>query len=106
MSRVLLPLSYRAADTSEKLELRGSCVDAGSARIISDMHFAFGDILGLGHSFGAFGYTLALILTWFVAIGALVNFLVVYIIATVLAERKENQLRIRAYDEAHSNSLG
>jgi phage shock protein PspC (stress-responsive transcriptional regulator) len=74
--------------------------------MILGMHFAYGDLLGLGHSTGAFGYTLALILTWFVAIGALVNFFVVYIIAMVLAERKENQARIRAYDEAHANSFG
>jgi hypothetical protein len=67
------------------------------------MHFAFGDFLGLGHSLSAFGFTLALILTWFVLIGAIVNFLVVYIIAQVLIERKDNQARIRAYDKAHAS---
>jgi hypothetical protein len=38
----------------------------------------------------AFGQTLALLAT-FLGIGVLVNVLVVYIIAQVLAERKENQ---------------
>jgi hypothetical protein len=65
------------------------------------MQLALGDILGLGHSLSAFGYSLALILTWFVAIGLLVNGLVVYIVGQVLVERKANQARIRAYDAAH-----
>jgi phage shock protein PspC (stress-responsive transcriptional regulator) len=65
------------------------------------MQLAFGDLLGLGHSLSAFGYSLALILTWFVLLGIVVNFLVAYIIAQVLIERRENQARIRAYDEAH-----
>ncbi len=65
------------------------------------MHFAIGDILGLGHSLSAFGYTLALILTWFVAIPAIATIMIGYSIAAVLAERRENQARIRAYDAAH-----
>jgi hypothetical protein len=40
----------------------------------------------------ALGYTLALLAT-FLGIGVLVNVLVVYIVAQVLAERKQNQER-------------
>ena len=61
------------------------------------------DLLGLGHSLSAFGYTLALILTWFVAVPALATFLIAYSVIAVLAERRENQTRIRAYDQAHSS---
>ncbi len=69
------------------------------------MHFALGDFLGLGHSLSAFGYTLALILTWFVIIGAVAGFLINYALLTVLAERRENQARIRAYDEKHKQAF-
>jgi hypothetical protein len=65
------------------------------------VQFAIGDILGLGHSIGPFGYTLALILTWFVIIGAVVNAAVFLIVSLVLAERRENNARIAAYDAAH-----
>jgi hypothetical protein len=64
--------------------------------------FLLGDLLGLGHSTSAFGYTLALILTWFVLIGGVANFLIAYSVAQVLLERKQNQARVRAYDEIHS----
>ncbi len=47
-------------------------------------------ILSLGDKPSAFGQTLALLLT-FLGIGVLVNLLIVYIIAQVLAERKQNQ---------------
>ena len=49
-------------------------------------------ILGLGESPSSFGQTLALLIT-FIGIGILVNILIVYIVAQVLAERKENQDR-------------
>jgi Trk-type K+ transport system membrane component len=65
------------------------------------MNLVLGDFFGLGHSLSAFGYTLALILTWFVIIGAVAGFLINYSLLAVLAERRENQARIRAYDEAH-----
>ncbi|MBO0768122.1 MAG: hypothetical protein J2O48_05495 [Solirubrobacterales bacterium] len=65
------------------------------------MQLVFGDLLGLGHSTSSFGFTLALVITFFIAIGALVNGLVVYIIVQVLAERRENNARIHAYDQAH-----
>jgi phage shock protein PspC (stress-responsive transcriptional regulator) len=41
----------------------------------------------------AFAEDVALIVTFFVAIGLIVNALVVYIIGGVLAERRENQER-------------
>jgi phage shock protein PspC (stress-responsive transcriptional regulator) len=41
----------------------------------------------------AFAEDVALIVTFFVAIGLIVNALVVYIIGQVLAERRENQER-------------
>ncbi len=63
--------------------------------------FLLGDLLGLGHSTSAFGYTLALILTWFVVIGGVANFLIAFSVAQVLVERKQNLARIRAYDETH-----
>jgi hypothetical protein len=49
-------------------------------------------ILGLGESPSSFGQTLALLIT-FIGVGILVNILIVYIVAQVLAERKENQDR-------------
>jgi hypothetical protein len=49
-------------------------------------------ILSLGESPSAFGQTLALLIT-FLGIGILVNALIVYIIAQVLAEHRENQER-------------
>jgi hypothetical protein len=49
-------------------------------------------ILSLGESPSAFGQTLALLIT-FLGIGILVNVLIVYVVAQVLAERKENQDR-------------
>ena len=58
-------------------------------------------ILGLGESPSAFGQSLALILTWFVVMGGVVNFIVGYIISQVIAERKQNQQRMRDYDSGH-----
>jgi hypothetical protein len=51
-----------------------------------------GDILGLGHSVSSFGETLALIIT-FIGIGIVANILIVYVVAQVLAERRQNQAR-------------
>ncbi|WP_249009565.1 hypothetical protein [Conexibacter sp. DBS9H8] len=64
-----------------------------------------GYLPSLGHSTSSFSYTLALILTWFVAIPALATFLIGYSLTAVLTERKENQARMRAYDEKRSASL-
>ncbi len=49
-------------------------------------------ILGLGESPSAFGQTLALLIT-FLGIGIIANVLIVYAVAQVLAERKQNQER-------------
>ena len=47
----------------------------------------------LGQSTSSFGTTIALLLT-FLGIGVIVNVLIVYIVAQVLAERKQNQERV------------
>jgi hypothetical protein len=49
-------------------------------------------ILGLGDKPSAFGQTLALLLT-FGGIGLIANVLIVYIVAQVMAERRQNQER-------------
>ncbi len=51
-------------------------------------------ILGLGQTPSSLGSTLALLIT-FLGIGVVVNALVVYIIAQVMVERRENQERMR-----------
>ena len=56
------------------------------------------DILGLGHSVSSSGETLALLIT-FIGIGIVVNLLVVYAVAVVLAERRQNQERAARYRE-------
>ncbi len=58
------------------------------------MNLVISSILGLGESPSSFGSTLALLIT-FLGIGVLVNGLIVYIIAQVLQERRQNQDRIR-----------
>jgi hypothetical protein len=65
------------------------------------VHLVSADILGLGHSIKAFGFTLALILTWFVIIGGVAGGFIFYIVSGVLAERRENSARQAAYDDAH-----
>ena len=68
-------------------------------RIISAMHFVIASgILDLGMSPSSFGTTLALVLTWFVIMGGVVNFVVGYIVSQVMVERKQNQERAREYD--------
>lgn len=67
------------------------------------MHLLTASILGLGQPVSSFGTTLALILTWFVIMGGVVNFVVGYIISQVIAERKENQERAREYDARHKS---
>jgi hypothetical protein len=57
--------------------------------------FASG-ILGLGESPSSFGQTLALLIT-FIGIGIVANVLIIYAVAQVLAERRENQARQQAY---------
>jgi hypothetical protein len=55
------------------------------------------DLLGLGHSTSSFGETLALIIT-FLGIGVVANVLIGYAVFVSMAERKQNQERIAAYD--------
>jgi F0F1-type ATP synthase assembly protein I len=53
-------------------------------------------ILGLGSSPDSFGQTLALLIT-FLGIGVIANVLIVYVVAQVLAERKQNQERMDSF---------
>jgi hypothetical protein len=72
--------------------------------MIHGMHLLVASgILDLGESPSSFGQTLALILTWFVVMGGVVNFLVVYIVGQVMVERKQNQQRRREYDARHTS---
>jgi len=67
------------------------------------MHLVTASILGLGEKPSSFGQSLALIITFFVIMGGVVNFLVGYIISVVMVERKENQERMREYDARHKS---
>lgn len=69
--------------------------------MMRSMHLLTASILDLGESPSSFGTTLALILTWFVVMGGVVNFLVGYIVSQSLVERKQNQERAREYDARH-----
>ncbi len=60
-------------------------------------------ILGLGKAPSSFGTSLALILTFFVVIGGIVGFIVMYILSQVAVERKQNQARMREYDAQHKS---
>jgi membrane protein YqaA with SNARE-associated domain len=71
--------------------------------MIPGMPLAIGSILGLGESVSSSGQTLALLLTWVVVMGGVANFLIGYIVTLVLAERKANQERMRAYDAQHKS---
>jgi hypothetical protein len=55
-------------------------------------------ILGLGDSPSSFGQTLALLIT-FLGIGVIANVLIVYVVAQVIAERKQNQERQQGFGE-------
>ena len=79
MSPLLYQLSYRARG-------RDASTARGRRAVASDT--LRGRMLILGDE--ALGQTLALLAT-FLGIGALVNVLIVYIVALVLAEHKENQ---------------
>jgi hypothetical protein len=72
-------------------------------RMISIMNLVMGSILGLGESPSSFGTTLALLLTFVVVMGGVVNFLVGYVISVVMVERKQNQQRMRKYDSQHNS---
>jgi hypothetical protein len=55
-------------------------------------------ILSLGESPSAFGQTLALLIT-FLGVGVIANLLIVYVVAQVLAERRENQERKAGFEQ-------
>jgi hypothetical protein len=56
-------------------------------------------ILGLGDSPSSSGFTLALAII-FLGIGLIVNLLIVYAVAQVLAERKQNQERQQRFRQS------
>lgn len=58
------------------------------------LHVINASILGLGDKPSSFGQTLALLLT-FLGAGVIANALIIYIVAQVLAERKQNQERMQ-----------
>jgi hypothetical protein len=60
-------------------------------------------ILGLGSSPNSFGQTLALAIT-FLGIGVIANVLIVYVVAQVLAERKQNQERLEAVQRSRTST--
>ena len=55
------------------------------------------DLVGLGHSHSSLGVTLAEAIT-FLGIGLIANVLIGYAVFAVLAERRQNQERMAAYD--------
>ena len=66
--------------------------------MLSAMVLLTASVLGLGNAPDSFGQTLALLIT-FLGIGVVANLLIVYVVGQVLAERKQNQERERAYHE-------
>ena len=58
-------------------------------------------ILGLGSAPSSLGVTLALIITFVLITGGLANFLIVYAVKQVLAERRQNLQRRLEYDARH-----
>jgi hypothetical protein len=65
--------------------------------------FLAADILGLGHSTSSFGETLALAIT-FLGIGVVANLLIGYAVFTAMAEKRQNQERMDAYDRGERQS--
>ena len=59
------------------------------------------DILGLGHSTSSFGQTLALLLT-FLGIGVIANVLIVYAVAQVMVERRQNRERMERANQSRN----
>ena len=62
------------------------------------MFLVTADFIGLGHSHSSFGVTLALAITFFIALGGIAQLLIGYAVAAVLAERRQNRERAAAYD--------
>ena len=57
------------------------------------------DILGLGHSISSSGEDIALLIT-FLWIGVVANLLIVYAVAQVMAERRQNQERAERFRQS------
>jgi uncharacterized YccA/Bax inhibitor family protein len=92
-------LQGREPRTVARLEAVSASVNRTG--MILPMHLAIGSILGLGESVSSAGQTLALVLTFVVIMGGVVNVLIGYIVGQVMVERKQNIARRRAYDAAH-----
>ena len=91
MSPLLYRLSYRAAIGATLAP--GPGVEDPFAGRSGTLRVAMFQIAGiLGQTPSSWGQTIALLLT-FLGIGVIANVLIVYIVAQVLAERRENQER-------------
>jgi|HubBroStandDraft_6_1064221.scaffolds.fasta_scaffold531278_1 hypothetical protein len=90
MSPLLYRLSYRAAIAAKSLK----ALSPGAVRYAPGAMLTIAGFLGQSPS--SFGYTIALLLT-FLGIGVIVNVLIIYIVAQVLAERKENRERAQRH---------
>ncbi len=86
MSPLLYRLSYRAAIAAKSLK----ALSPGAVRYAPEAMLTIAGFLG--QSTSSLGQTIALLLT-FLGIGVIVNVLIIYVVAQVLAERKENQER-------------
>ncbi len=74
--------------------------------MIRAMHLVFASgILDLGQSPSSFGQTLALLIV-FLGIGVIVNGIVIYIVAQVIVERRQNQERQRHPQAQPPGSVG
>ena len=69
-----------------------------SGGIIRGVVLVPADFLGLGHSHSSFGITLALAITFVVAVGGIAQLLIGYAVVSVMAERRQNRERAAAYD--------
>ncbi|MGO9499799.1 MAG: hypothetical protein ACLQA5_24260 [Solirubrobacteraceae bacterium] len=88
MSPLLYRLSYRAAIAAKSLKaLSPGAVRYAPAAMLMIAGF-------LGQTPNSLGQTIALLLT-FLGIGVIVNVLIIYVVAQVLAERKQNNERAR-----------
>lgn len=75
--------------------------------MIRPMHLVMASgILGLGESPSSLGTTLALVITFVLIMGGLVNGLIVYIVAQVMVERRQNQERQRGAQAERPDTLG
>ena len=66
--------------------------------MITRMFLLGSGILGLGESPSSLGTSLALIITFIIVMGGVVNLLIGYIVAQVIVERRQNQERQQNLD--------